>query len=93
MKIPSTTTCLPRFSGGEHSDCHTGTIVASTPTPNPVIILPMKSCGSSNEVHDMASPTKVKTPPTKMVFRRHSTSPRKEQERDPKNAPSVNDEM
>lgn len=66
--------------------------MASTPTPMPVMTRPMNNWGNSNEVHEIASPIKVKIAPTNMVFRRPSTSPMKKQDEEPKNAPRVNEE-
>lgn len=89
MKRPSITTCCPRFFALEHSDCQTGTVVLSAPTPKPRINRPIVNCGNEKLVHSRTSPIKVKTAAKRTVLRRPRISPIDAQASDPNKAPSV----
>lgn len=89
MKTPSITTRLPRSLASEHSDCQTGTLVLSAPTPSPTMKRPITNCGSWKLVHCKISPTRVQVPARKAVFRLPSESPIQEHARDPARAPRV----
>jgi hypothetical protein len=89
MKHPSKTTCFPRLAVDEHSDCQTGTVALSAPTPNPRMNRPTTNWASWKLVHWSASPTKVNAAATKMIFRRPSISPTQVHNKAPKRAPIV----
>lgn len=89
MKQPSRTTCFPRFAEDEHSDCHTGTVVLSAPTPHPRIKRPTTNWATLKLVHCKISPMRVRRAAKKIVFLRPRTSPIHEQAREPKRAPIV----
>lgn len=90
IKQPSSTVCAPRFLDPEHSDCQTGTVAESWPTPHPRIKRPTMNCAMWNEEHWRISPTRVRHAARKIIFRRPRTSPNLEQERAPRSAPIVN---